>query len=411
MGERRLYFLGGGRQARVTMAETRVSQVAALVAATSLTEMRTSQISVETLCSTDPAEVRVSQIAIEVLCSPPVFEFEAYASTSIAVSGSSTRHATVNVPVSAYTSFAVSVSATGYAPADRVVLAVTGLGIAGSGGGEGRSPGNVERSAGHSLGLSGIAGVSVSRARSVSASTSLFLGSDCYSPSDRTVSATTSFIVSSQNVGKSSSIQVSALTSLLISSQCSETAVLSFIVAATTGIAISTKDQTVKRGPFLVSAATSFAMISSSTEVFRGPKLVAATTGILFADTGGMVANLLYYVSAATAISVTSKARESSDLGVSGFSSLGVLGSGSEGRDINVSASVSLGIGPVSKTTNLKTVGSLSELTWSVVALAGVSGTEARSSIAFLDLAQAVVWIPWRPSGLSLDPGGNLPHS
>jgi epidermal growth factor receptor substrate 15 len=372
------------------MSQIRVTQVAALVAAQPQTEMRITQVAIESLCSQPPGtDLYVSQVAVEVLCSVPVFEYSVSATTSITLSGSASESASVQIFASATTSLSLSASSFGYAPGDKFVLAVTGLGVAGSGGGEGRSPGNVFLSVNQPIALSGTAASRVAYSRSVSAVTSILFHSVAYSPSERAVSATTTILLSQTPAARSSSIYVSAASSIGVSGTGIEAAILFINVSATTSIAFS----------------------DSLAYLIRGGKSVAASTKFKLSSLSTQYKNITASVSGVTSVSLSSTSSESADLNASGSSSLAMIVSGVQCRDIYASASLSLGIGPASKTSNLKSVDALSTISLTVSASVTLSGTVAESGIKFVDLAQAVVWIPWRRAGLTLEPGGNLPHS
>jgi hypothetical protein len=88
-----------------------------------------------------------------------------------------------------------------------------------------------------------------------------------------------------------------------------------------------------------------------------------------------------------------------------------MTGAGLQNRDIHAAATTSLGLVISPKTGNLKPANAESTITFTVSALSLITGTEAESGLVITDLAQAVVWIPWRRTALTLPAGGNLPHS
>lgn len=399
---------------------------------------------------------RVTGTYAEVLRSLPVEQFSVSATTGIVFASASTGIRSRSYSVSATTSFGVSsvdtsrighqlpVSATttvnfvatsrGYVPAVYSLSARSDMTVAGSGNGVVHNPQPYFVSASTSIALSAPASMSIARAIRIAATTTVRLSSSCYAPTAFHVSAGTGFFLSGFGNGHTQSVYVSATTGLALSSSsrvarifgpkfvyassgfnlttpARQIANLLLYVSAMTSMTLADLASKLKRGPILVSAATTLGLTHKVTYTNPGPRYVAATTNLSLATTAAYSRSAILMVSATTGLALSSAGSEVASLNVAGRGGFVLTGAGRQNRDILAAAATSLGLSNTPGTNNLKVSAAHTSMTFVSHAGLLVTGTEASSGLVFTDLAQAVVWIPWRRTALTLPAGGNLPHS
>jgi hypothetical protein len=205
---------------------------------------------------------------------------------------------------------------------------------------------------------------------------------------------------------------VSATTGLVISYAAPVVANRLLPVAAATTVTVTCHASEVVRGPILVSATTAITVgFDLATQTHPGPRAVEATTNFTLAAPAKLARVAILVVSAQTSLVLGVSGAENASLNASARSDFSAAVSSRQNRDLYSTATTSLGLTLGPKTGNLKSDSALTTFTITVSASLAKTGTLAANGLVFTDLAQAVVWIPWRRTALSLPPGGNLPHS
>lgn len=420
-----------------------------------LTSARTTQMFAEVIRSANRTG-RVSQMFAEVLCDIPHSTFSVSATTSftvgatcseivgsvISVSAASSFSLTATsaervghqLSVSASSSITLSPSTAGYVPAIHTVSASNSFNVEGSGTAVVHNPTPYMVSAASSFNFSPSARIGLARSISLSATTSFIFAGRGFAPSSFSVSAKSGLVWSHGGQGTLSYLFVSAssglvfkgtaphpisfgvkfvsaATGFILAGTSTEIANLNLNVSASSGIVFAGIDGTVKRGPLLVAATTQFQVSQAVSYTNPGPRNVSASTNMILSTTATTTRSAILLVSASTVFSISSLGAENAAMGVSASSGVIFSSAARQNRAILVAATTSLGLSNAPKTGNLKTASA--ESTFTFVSSAGlhVTGTEAESGLVFTDLAQAVVWIPWRRAALTLPAGGNLPHS
>lgn len=165
--------------------------------------------------------------------------------------------------------------------------------------------------------------------------------------------------------------------------------------------------------PIPLSASSAFGLSDEASAVAIGDKYVTAANSIGVEDEADVLQNAVLYLSAATGIGLEDSTEGTCrDIVLTAANSVGAASdAASISRDIYVSAASGLGLEGDPDANNFFGLTAANSVLFVGIASGLLSGTLASNSFGLTDLAQAVVWFPWRRAALTLPPGGGLPHS
>jgi hypothetical protein len=250
---------------------------------------------------------------------------------------------------------------------------------------------------------------------SVSATTAFTVSpsSDGRIPVSYSVSASNAMVVGAggtATVHNPTNYAVSASTAFVVADRAGGSVPHFYTVAAGTHVTLwATASEYVS--PILVCATTAFRLSGPAAGTAIGDRPVSAATALTIAQAATLGRLAIIHVSAATGFGLSGAASEVRSAVAAAASALVASAAARQNRDISVAATTGVGLSSDPTSNGHFDVAALGSV--AIAAAAGVrkTGTEAQSALVFVDLAQAVVWLPWRRSGLALPPGGNLPHS
>ncbi len=297
----------------------------------------------------------------------------------------------VGYPVAATHAITFTAASSGYVPVLRSVASTTAITVGANGTAIDHSPTPYSVSASTPVVWSQSGSLYDAHAWEAAAATGITFSLNAFRHFDYLVSATSEIIVSTSIYPSyDNHIPVSAFTSITVSG-------------------LSPHPGTY--GPRPVFAASSVTLYQSTALANPGPRPVAAATGITLAYIASFSRFAAWQVFAANVVTLYQSPGTVSGRAVSASSGVVMTSSVTANQAYLATATTGLFLSPSPRTGNLKSVAANSLATLTVVAAASTTGTLVSTSLVFVDLAQAVVWLPWRRSGLSLTPGGNLPHS